>query len=133
MAWDASPSAGFSTAAPEALWLPLHAGHETLNVAAQRADPNALLNLYRRLLALRRATPALHAGTFQALDGLPETVFGFERAEGESRAVVFLNLGDAAAEVAVPAGVWHVDVSTHTGVALPTLRPTEGVVLVREG
>ncbi len=133
MAWDASPSAGFSTAPPDALWLPLHAGHEMLNVAAQLADPEALLNLYRRLLALRRATPTLHAGTFRSLDGLPETVFGYERAECDSRAVVFLNLGDAPADVAVPDGVWHVAVSTHAGAALPTLRPNEGVVLVREG
>ena len=133
MAWDASPSAGFSAAPPHALWLPLHAGHETLNVAAQRADPDSLLTLYHHLLALRRATPALHAGTFRALDGLPGTVFGYERDAGESRAAVLLNVSDAAAETPLPAGPRRVVASTHhtadaSGRTL-RLRPHEGVVL----
>ncbi|HEX9951330.1 MAG TPA: alpha-amylase family glycosyl hydrolase [Rubricoccaceae bacterium] len=142
MAWDASPSAGFSEAPPDALWLPLHAGHETLNVAAQLADPGSLLALYRRLLALRRATPALHSGAYHTLRDVPEAVFSYERTADagtadESRAVVLLNLGDAEAAADLPGGTWAVAVSTHdAGAKAPgavsgqiRLRPGEGVVL----
>ena len=134
LAWDASPGAGFSSAAPERFWLPLHPGHETLNVAAQTADADSLLTLTRRLLALRRAVPALHAGAYRTLGGVPASVFAYERAAGDSRALVLLNLGAAEARVPLPAGPWHAAVSTHDRDAATVgpdarLRPNEGVVL----
>ena len=141
MAWDGSPNAGFSTAPEGDLWLPLHGGHEALNVAAQTADAGSLLNLYRRLLALRRATPALHSGSFRALDGLPDTVFGYERLEdtragGDSRALALLNVAHTEALVNLPAGPWRLGASTHgrsdaRGMEL-RLEANEGVVLVGE-
>ena len=95
MAWDGSPSAGFSAAPPGALWLPLHTSHEAVNVEVEARDPGSILSLYRRLLALRRARPALHAGAFRALDGVPADVFAWERSAGDDRALVALNLGGA--------------------------------------
>ena len=135
MAWDASPGAGFSTARPEALWLPLHPTHRAVNVERQSAEPGSLLSLYRRLLALRRATPALHGGSYAPLADVPETVFGYERADGASRAVVLLNLGSAPARVPLPPGAWRRAASTHgRGAARAepsvTLAPDEGVVMV---
>ena len=116
MAWDAAPNAGFSSALECDLWLPLHAGHEALNVEAQSADVGSLLSLYRRLLALRRATPALHAGALRVLGDVPETVFAYERlgdSAADARALVLLNVGDAEACVALPAGAWRLAASTH--------------------
>jgi maltose alpha-D-glucosyltransferase/alpha-amylase len=59
MQWDDSPGAGFSTAAPERFYLPLDPAPDRPSVAAQRAADDSLLNLVRRLIALRRAHPAL--------------------------------------------------------------------------
>ena len=59
MQWDRSPNAGFSTAAPEALYLPIDPDPGRPNVADQLADPDSVLHLVRRLIALRRAHPAL--------------------------------------------------------------------------
>ncbi|HLZ26909.1 MAG TPA: alpha-amylase family glycosyl hydrolase [Chloroflexota bacterium] len=66
MQWDATPNAGFSapTARP---WLPLAADSATVNVASQFNDPQSVLNLYRRLIKLRRSTPALSVGTYRQL------------------------------------------------------------------
>ena len=83
--WDASPGAGFTTGRP---WLPLGAGHRERNVAAQRGDPASTLSLYRRLIRLRRASPALHAGGYRPLDGLPDGVFAYLREHGEERLLV---------------------------------------------
>ena len=94
MAWDGSASAGFSTAPPDALWLPLHPDHARVNVEAQRNDPASLLRLTRRLLALRRRHPALHAGSYRALAAAGE-VFAFERRQGEDAVIVALNLSGA--------------------------------------
>jgi alpha-glucosidase len=59
MQWDATPNAGFTTRTP---WLPINPDHATTNVATESADPRSMLALYRRLIELRRAHPALHEG-----------------------------------------------------------------------
>jgi alpha-glucosidase len=53
MPWDASPSGGF-TAEGVKPWLPVGRA-AACNVADQRRDPDSVLSLCRRLLALRRA------------------------------------------------------------------------------
>lgn len=63
MQWDDSPAAGFTTATP---WLPIPASAHSVNVAGQLGDPASLLSLYQSLIRLRRATPALRRGTYQA-------------------------------------------------------------------
>ena len=45
-------------------WLPLNADWPTRNVARMAEDPHSILTLYRRLLAARRAHPALSIGDF---------------------------------------------------------------------
>ena len=100
MAWDASPHAGFSTAEP---WLPLHADWRTRNVAAQQADPQSMLTLHRRLLAARRAHPALSLGTL-AMHDAPADVLAYERRYGDERLLVVLNLGSAPRRVTLPSG-----------------------------
>jgi glycosidase len=70
MQWDDSPNAGFSTAPADRLYLPIDPDPDRPTVAAQRADERSLLNLVRRLIALRRATPAL--GTSGSVEVLNE-------------------------------------------------------------
>jgi glycosidase len=136
MAWEAGPSGGFSAAPPEALWLPLHGGHETLNVAAERRRPDSLLRLYRRLLRVRRASPALHAGAYRAL-GAPPGVFAYERSAGEARALVALNLAAEPAALPLPPGRWRPVLSTQQPGApfdadLSALAPHEGRLFLAE-
>ncbi len=60
MLWDATPAADFTTGTP---WLPITPETpEARSVATQTAQPRSILALYRRLIALRREHPALHAG-----------------------------------------------------------------------
>ncbi|HUR15954.1 MAG TPA: alpha-amylase family glycosyl hydrolase [Candidatus Limnocylindrales bacterium] len=95
MHWDGSPNAGFCRAGV-APWLPLAPGWEQRNVAAQRADDGSLLNLTRRLLALRRENPALAHGDYLPLDGTPPDVFAYlRRADGAPDVLITLNFADA--------------------------------------
>jgi alpha-glucosidase len=89
MQWSGAPHAGFSSARP---WLPIAAGFERDNVESQRNDPGSMLSLYRALLALRRARPALCIGSYQVLDAGPR-VLGYARIHEAQRDVVLLNLG----------------------------------------
>lgn len=90
MQWDNSAQAGFTTGTP---WLKIHANHVTRNVAAQLKDPRSLLNFYRRLMKIRRDTPALMRGSFMAINFDPKRVMGYLRQEGDQTVLVGLNFG----------------------------------------
>ncbi len=132
MAWDATPHAAFTTGAP---WLPLHDDWRERNVARQRSAAGSPLSLHRSLLALRRAHPALAVGDIAIVDASGD-VLAYERRSGTDRLLVALNLGDAPAELALPAWAHHARplLSTLEGDAEPAgarlvLRPDEGRVL----
>jgi alpha-glucosidase len=68
MQWDAAKNAGFTHAEAEP-WLPLAPDYAAINASAQSADPRSMLSLYRALLALRRAEPALSVGSYVPVEG----------------------------------------------------------------
>jgi alpha-glucosidase len=63
---------------PGGAWLPFAPDATARSVRAQTGDPASMLEHYRRLLALRRATPALHRGAMALLDA-PEGVLRYRR------------------------------------------------------
>jgi len=85
MQWDDSPNAGFSTAAASDLYLPIDPSPDRPTVKAQEEDPGSTLHLVRRLVALRRSTPALggRAPTTVLHEGYP-----FTWRRGDSHVVV---------------------------------------------
>jgi alpha-glucosidase len=134
MPWEGGPGAGFSTGRP---WLPLGDDNQARHVAAQRGDPASMLSLHRRLLRLRRSTPALHAGAYDPLEAGGDVLAYLRTAPGGARYLVALNLGPRPARLAGPglAGAGRVALSTHPDrdgdpVAAPLdLRGDEGVVV----
>jgi alpha-glucosidase len=99
MQWDARAHAGFTTGRP---WLPVAADAAAVNVARQRDDPGSMLVLCRRLLALRRAHPALSIGSYEPVDA-PVDVLAYARGAGVNQCLVGLNLGSAPQALGVPA------------------------------
>jgi alpha-glucosidase len=98
MQWDGGPGAGFTTGRP---WLPLATDHRTVNVAAQRDDPASPLNLHRRLLQLRRRTPALTTGGYEPVEAGGD-ILAYLRAGAGRRYLVALNLGPHPSHLAPP-------------------------------
>ncbi len=93
MPWRAdAPHAGFSTVEP---WLPVDPRHPPLAVDRQEADAASMLHLTRRLMALRKAEPALRLGSLRFLDA-PEPVLAFERTHGGDVLICAFNLGHKA-------------------------------------
>ena len=131
MQWNAEPGAGFTRGEP---WLPLHPDAAQRNVAAQREDASSLLQLYRALIALRAAHPALSRGEQRTLPA-PDEVFAFERTHGGERFVVALNFGDAPVIASLGSGAALHGIHSRAGATLPrdlahvALGPAEGVVL----
>ncbi|MGC9357441.1 MAG: glycoside hydrolase family 13 protein [Anaerolineae bacterium] len=94
MQWADAPHGGFCPAA-SIPWLPVNPNYqEGVNVAEQDADPNSLLNFYRRILRVRRGTPALVAGDYTDLHGEAEDYFAFLRFTDEQTVLVILNFFD---------------------------------------
>lgn len=96
LAWDASPTGGFSTGRP---WLPLHPDRAEINVASEMADAGSVWAGYRQLIALRHAEPAIGVGELVQLDVLGADVVRIVRAAGESRIEAVINLCGAAQKI----------------------------------
>jgi alpha-glucosidase len=110
MQWEAGPNAGFTAGAP---WLPLAGDYARVNMAAERDDPRSTLALYRRLLALRRAEPALAVGGYAPVPAEGD-VLAYLRSHGARRFLIALNLGPQAQSPDLGAlGGGRIALSTH--------------------
>lgn len=94
--WVDAPLGGFTTGTP---WLPLSSANLARAVAVQEDDPESQLQLTRRLLALRKAHPALHHGELADCRAEGDMLW-FRREAGGERIHCRFNLGT---EHAVPA------------------------------
>lgn len=128
MPWDVTPHAGFSTVEP---WLPLNADWAVRNVAEQVDDADSMLNLYRRLLGLRRQSRALNRGAF-LLHSCDDDVLVYERTHGEERLLIALNLTDAPRCFKIPADrrvIGPLVATVPTAAIAPHLSANEGILL----
>lgn len=89
MQWDSSTFAGFSQVKP---WLPLPEDHVHENVVNLEADTRSILSLYKRLIALRKASPPLVSGDYHPIAAQGDLLIYRREAEGRAVTVV-LNLG----------------------------------------
>jgi alpha-glucosidase len=90
MQWDGGPKGGFTTGSP---WLP-PVDPGSRNVAAQRADRYSVLNLFRRLIALRRRI----TGRLRLIEA-PQGALVFER----GRHLIAINFDPERTEIPVSA------------------------------
>jgi alpha-glucosidase len=88
MQWDASAQSGFTTGTP---WLPVPPSARVRNVAAEERDAESLLNFYRRLIALRRRSPALLDGNYAAVGSDPH-VYAYRRSTQRQTVIIALNM-----------------------------------------
>jgi alpha-glucosidase len=113
-------------------WLPFPPdADEGGDATSQRDDPGSMANLYRRLLAARRASPALRHGDIRLLD-VPDGVLAWERTAGDDRRLVAVSFADEPVEVALE-GEPTIEVAStgagEGGAFSGTLAPAEAVVL----
>ncbi len=125
MQWDASPHGGFTAGAP---WIMANPDFAATNVAAAMADPDSVLHHYRRLIALRKATPALVYGDYVPIDAGHPDIFAYVRVLDEVLLLVVLNVSGEP----VPIGDLGRDgvllIGNHDGHG-PVMRPFEARVL----
>ena len=132
MHWTSGPNAGFSEPESEP-WLSLGADHERLNVESELEDPGSMLNLYRRLLGLRRGSTALKLGSFLSHPASTDEVYAYRRVSDDETKTVILNLSRRSQRLSV--GVGRVVFSTENPTRDDQIRdevdlaPGEGLII----
>jgi alpha-glucosidase len=141
MQWNYDAFAGFSGVEP---WLPVSTDHATRNVEAQSRDPKSILNLYRQLLHLRKETPALYRGSYEALETGAGDCYVYLREFEGAGCIVLLNFSPESRQVTLPRGLCGKTLLS-TYLDRPgdrprneilnglTLRPFEGLILLDNG
>ena len=122
MQWTPGPQAGFSS--NPRTWLPVAADHDRVNVQSETADPQSLLNWYKRLIALRRSNVTLRDGNFTLLDTANPDVLSFVRQGGGTHAatVVALNLSSEPRPAIIDLAPWVSPVRLCARWRRPTIR-----------
>jgi alpha-glucosidase len=87
MQWGAGQWAEFSTVRP---WLPIADDYRNTNVELEGNDASSVLALYRRLIELRRAEPALSVGDYASLPA-GDDLMAYMRKAGSRRLLIVLN------------------------------------------
>jgi alpha-glucosidase len=129
MQWTADPGMGFTS--PDVTpWLPF--ADSGTSVAGQVNDPTSTLSLYRSLLELRRATPALTTGSMTMLTANQDHVLSFSRILGDEAVHVAINFADTPQPCTFPGAVTQVlgtsDIRTDA-FSHVVLEPDEAIVV----
>ncbi|MFZ0888203.1 MAG: alpha-amylase family glycosyl hydrolase [Candidatus Binataceae bacterium] len=88
MQWSAEKNGGFTTS--DRPWLPVGNCIE-VNVARQSNDPRSMLSLYRRLIRIRKQTPALTEGSYRSFSPAPDDCLAFCRELADRRVLIAIN------------------------------------------
>jgi len=103
MQWDESPNGGFTTG-PKA-WLAVNPNYKEINAKQALADPNSIYDYFKRMIELRKRTPALIYGDYKDLDPQNPSVFAYTRTLGANKYLVVLNFSKNAVAYTLPDGL----------------------------
>ena len=96
MQWSADRNAGFSTAEPQRLFLPVIFNHdyhfETINVENHEQNPSSLLWWMRRIIAKRKEYKAFSRGDIEFIDTNNSKILAFTRSYNNEKILVIVNL-----------------------------------------
>ena len=74
--WDDTENAGFTTGKP---WFYVNENYKDINVAAQEADPESILNFYRKAVSLRKWLAVVRKGNYQEFDRMNPWLYTYAR------------------------------------------------------
>ncbi|MDB5235623.1 MAG: alpha-amylase [Hymenobacter sp.] len=112
MQWTAGANAGFTTGTP---WWSVNANAAQFNVATMLADPNSLLNHYKKLISLRASSNVLRKGYLLPVTANAGSLLSYARIFGSEAVVMVSNFSNNTANTAaislavssLPAGTYQ--------------------------
>ncbi|HOO31687.1 MAG TPA: alpha-amylase family glycosyl hydrolase [Thermotogota bacterium] len=95
MQWDEGKNASFSDMEP---WLPLAENFRENNVAKQKDNPDSILNYYRTVIHLRKASDAIKFGTIELID-IDKDILAYKRRYNDEELLIILNFSESEFEI----------------------------------
>ncbi len=135
MQWSGETNAGFTHGTP---WISIPENYHTINVAAEMKDEDSILYYYRKLIALRKAEPAVAEGNIEFLEETDPQILAYRRSLGDEEIVVINNFGNEKKKLDHPVGgaEYQILLSNYPDQEkgeISRLRPYESIVLKRTG
>ena len=100
--WDDSPNAGFTTA--ETPWMDVNENYHDINVAQQLADPDSILNFYKKAIALRKSLKCVRYGNYTDHFPLSPTLWCYSRECKCEKLLVVCSYSGKKQDLKVPQG-----------------------------
>ena len=136
MQWDNTPNGGFSTGKP---WMDVNDNYQEINVAQNEADPDSVLNFYRKLIAFRKHNDTIIYGKTEFVDMEDAQLMVYTRTYKDKMLLCVNNFSDMEIPFAMPAcckgkqGAIALQNYSDTALAdVMTLRPYECLTITFE-
>ena len=92
--WTGGENAGFTTGTP---WFYVNENYPEINVEQALADPDSILNFYKKAIALRKRLPVVRDGSYQVYERNSDALYVYAGDEGAEAAGHLLVYGPAGA------------------------------------
>jgi oligo-1,6-glucosidase len=127
MQWTSKHEGGFTTG--EA-WMNVNVNKSKINVEAQKADANSILNYFRSMVSMRKNYPVLTYGSYLQLENEHEYLFSFTRQMEKEKLLIMLNFSDHTVKFPIEDLQHYQKLIGNYGELDPSLlRPWEAVIL----
>ncbi|MEX8547800.1 MAG: alpha-glucosidase [Mucilaginibacter sp.] len=93
--WNDQENAGFTSGKP---WIKVNPNFSMVNEASQEADPNSVLNYFKKLIRFRKNNPVLVYGDYTLLNEDHEQIYAYTRSMEDEKLLVLLNFSAQEAE-----------------------------------
>ena len=99
--WDSTENAGFTTGTP---WIGVNPNYTEINVEKQNADPDSVLNFYRKAIALRKSLPVVKEGSYKEHFPLDGKRYIYSREMDGQKLLVFCSFSEKQEKILIPKG-----------------------------
>ena len=100
--WDDSPNAGFTAA--QTPWMDVNENYHEINVAQQLADPDSILNFYKKAIGLRKSLKSVRYGKYIEHFPLSPTLYCYTRELKCEKLLILCSYSDKPQNLKVPKG-----------------------------
>jgi oligo-1,6-glucosidase len=100
--WSSGPNAGFTTGEP---WFYVNQNYTKINAADEAADPDSILNFYKKLIRFRTQSGVVRYGSYRELLPMHPHLYVYEREWQGSVLLVICSFSEKACRFRFPAGL----------------------------
>lgn len=97
--WTDGKNGGFTTGKP---WFYVNPNYKTINVAAQEADPESILNFYRKAIWLRKELPVVRHGSYIEHFAGNSKLYCYSRQMDGQKILVLCSFADKPIKLRIP-------------------------------